>query len=227
MKKTVLIITTLLLSVSVLAQNDVTKFLGIPIDGFKPDMIKKLKAKGFTEHLYEPNVLLGEFNGRDVEVSVVTNNNKVYRIFLEDAYAVDEYNIKIRYNTLCKQFENTKRYVSLAPEGQAIPDNEDISDEMLIRNKRYEASYFQIPDQVDTIAVQTQLREKLLAKYTEEQLANPTPEMKEDALKATLEIAFDIYEKKSVWFTIRKDGSRYRILMYYDNKYNEANGEDL
>ena len=101
MKKLALIITTLLFSVSVFAQEDVTKFLGIPIDGFKPEMIKKLKAKGFVEHPYSSDVLVGEFNGRDVEVSVVTNNNKVYRIFLRDRYASSETDIKIRFNTLC------------------------------------------------------------------------------------------------------------------------------
>lgn len=227
MKKLALIITTLLLSVSVFAQEDVTKFLGIPVDGFKPEMIRKLKAKGYTEHSYKPDVLVGEFNGRDVEVSVVTNNNKVYRIFVQDAYTVDEYNIKIRYNTLCEQFENNKRYISMAVEGQYIPDDEDISDQMLYEDKRYEALYFQVPEQVDTLAVQTALRERVLAKYTEEQLANPTSEMQEEVLKATFDIAFEIYEKKSVWFTINKEGNRYRILMYYDNKYNEANGEDL
>lgn len=227
MKKLALIITTLLFSVSVFAQEDVTKFLGIPVDGFKPVMIRKLKAKGYTEHSYKPDVLVGEFNGRDVEVSVVTNNNKVYRIFVQDAYTVDEYNIKIRYNTLCEQFENNKRYISMAVEGQSIPDDEDISDQMLYEDKRYEALYFQVPEQVDTLAVQTSLRERVLAKYTEEQLANPTSEMQEEVLKATFDIAFEIYEKKSVWFTINKEGNRYRILMYYDNKYNEANGEDL
>lgn len=227
MKKLALIITTLLFSVSVFAQEDVTKFLGIPVDGFKPEMIRKLKAKGYTEHSYKPDVLVGEFNGRDVEVSVVTNNNKVYRIFVQDAYTVDEYNIKIRYNTLCEQFENNKRYISMAVESQSIPDDEDISDQMLYEDKRYEALYFQVPEQVDTLAVQTALRERVLAKYTEEQLANPTSEMQEEVLKATFDIAFEIYEKKSVWFTINKEGNRYRILMYYDNKYNEANGEDL
>ena len=227
MKKLSLIITTLLLSVSVFAQEDVTKFLGIPVDGFKSEMIKKLKAKGYTEHPYKADVLVGEFNGRDVEISVVTNNNKVYRIFVQDAYTVGEYDIKLRYNKLCEQFENNKRYISLAVEGQSIPEDEDISDQMLLYKKRYEALYFQAPEQLDTMAVQAALREKILQKYTEEQLANPTPEMQEEALKATFEIAFDIYEKKSVWFIINKEGNQYRILMYYDNKYNEANGEDL
>ena len=69
---------------TLVAQSDVTKFLGIPVDGFKPEMIRKLKAKGFVEHPYRTDELVGELNGRDVEVAVVTDNNKVYRIFLRD-----------------------------------------------------------------------------------------------------------------------------------------------
>lgn len=30
------------------AQSDVTTFLGIPVDGTKPEMIQKLRAKGYT-----------------------------------------------------------------------------------------------------------------------------------------------------------------------------------
>ena len=41
------------------------KFLGIPIDGSKEQMISKLRAKGFT---YSPHrdVLSGQFNGEDL-----------------------------------------------------------------------------------------------------------------------------------------------------------------
>lgn len=115
----------------------------------------------------------------------------------------------------------------MAIEGQSIPEDEDISDQMLYEDKRYEALYFQVPEQVDTTYVQSKLQERLLAKYAEEELANPTTEMLEESLKAAFDIAFEIYEKKSVWFTINREGNRYCILMYYDNKYNEANGEDL
>lgn len=38
----------LVLTVATYAQKDVTKFLGIPIDGTRSAMIQKLKAKGFT-----------------------------------------------------------------------------------------------------------------------------------------------------------------------------------
>lgn len=37
-----------LLTVAVYAQKDVTTFLGIPIDGFKSEMRKKLIAKGYV-----------------------------------------------------------------------------------------------------------------------------------------------------------------------------------
>lgn len=37
----------------------------------------------------------------------------------------------------------------------------------------------------------------------------------------------DIMSKKSVWFMISESFGKYRILMYYDNEYNRANGEDL
>lgn len=225
MKKLALIITTLLFSVSVFAQEDVTKFLGIPIDGFKPEMIKKLKAKGFVEHPYSSDVLVGEFNGRDVEVSIVTNNNKVYRIFLRDRYASSETDIKIRFNTLCRQFEGNKKYLSLSE--QTIPEDEDISYEMSVNKKRYEAAFYQAPDSLYTTAIQQQILPKIMEEFTQEELANPTEEIQAKILEKAFMYTLQIVEKKTVWFMIDNDGGSYRILMYYDNKLNQANGEDL
>ena len=34
-------------------------------------------------------------------------------------------------------------------------------------------------------------------------------------------------QKKSVWFRIRQLYNNFFIVMYYDNGYNQANGEDL
>ena len=48
MKKILSVLMLLLLSISIYAQQNVTKFLGIPVDGSKAAMIQKLKAKGFT-----------------------------------------------------------------------------------------------------------------------------------------------------------------------------------
>lgn len=46
-KKNSLLFILLMYSLTMLAQKDITKFMGIPVDGFKKDMIQKLKAKGF------------------------------------------------------------------------------------------------------------------------------------------------------------------------------------
>ena len=62
MKKILLSLTLLMLSVAMYAQNEVTKFLGIPIDGTKADMIQKIKAKGFSYNAQE-DCLEGTFNG--------------------------------------------------------------------------------------------------------------------------------------------------------------------
>ena len=49
MKKILSLAVLLAFSLAMYAQKDVTKFLGIPVDGTKSEMIKKLKEKGFTE----------------------------------------------------------------------------------------------------------------------------------------------------------------------------------
>jgi len=88
-------------------QKDVTKFLGIPVDGTKADMILKLKEKGFRTDPHFEDDLLGEFNGSNVRVSVQTNKNKVSRIIVLDFNGSSETSVKINFNHLCLQFENT------------------------------------------------------------------------------------------------------------------------
>ena len=65
--KKLLCVTIALLCTAVLQaqeeEKDVTKFLGIPVDGYKPAMIEKLKAKGFTRSTWDKDALEGEFNG--------------------------------------------------------------------------------------------------------------------------------------------------------------------
>ena len=142
MKKILLaIIVTLISSVS-FAQNDVTQFLGIPVDGTKSAMILKLKAKGFT---YNPtlDMMEGEFNGHPVEISIVTENNKVYRICLFDKNGTTESQIKIRFNMLCRQFERNGKYLPMN-DYQEISDTEDIQYEMIVNKKEYFAGYYQV-----------------------------------------------------------------------------------
>ena len=64
MKKLLSLVLLLACSAVSYAQNEVTQFLGIPVDGSKSEMIQKLKAKGFR-YDSELDCLKGEFNGRD------------------------------------------------------------------------------------------------------------------------------------------------------------------
>lgn len=216
----------LLVSMGANAQKDVTKFLGIPVDGLKPAMMQKLKAKGF-QYNQRLDCLTGEFNGHDVRLSVVTNNNKVWRIVIQDAIARDEAGIKIRFNKLVQQFVNNKKYMPALFSDPTLSDSEDISYEMLVHNKRYEAAFYQLPTQIDTLEMQTALRAKLLEKYSEEQLDNPTEEQQADIKYEAMMYMLDLYSKRSVWFMIDKQYGRYRIIMYYDNEFNHSDGEDL
>jgi len=148
MKKILSVAFLLMLSVALYAQKEVTKFLGIPVDGSKSSMIQKLKNKGFV---YDPSAdyLKGEFNGQQVDVYVVTNNNKVYRIMVCDKNDWDEGQIKIRYNTLCRQFANNQKYVPL--DAEELSESEDISYEMTVNKKEYQATYAQLPADDDLI----------------------------------------------------------------------------
>ena len=225
MKKFIVVI-LFLVSMGANAQKEVTKFLGIPVDGLKPAMIQKLKAKGF-QYNQRLDCLTGEFNGHDVRLIVVTNNNKVWRILLQDEISQDETGIKIRFNKLVQQFQNNKKYMPATLSDPTLSDDEDISYEMLAHNKRYEAAFYQLPTKTDTLEMQAGLREKLLEKYTPEQLENPTEEQQTDITYETVMYLLDLYSKRSVWFMIDEQYGQYRILMYYDNEYNHSDGEDL
>lgn len=64
----------MMLPVAVFGQNDVTTFLGIPVDGTKTAFIQKLKAKGFiTDNIYD---LKGQFNGNDVYIDFKQTTTK-------------------------------------------------------------------------------------------------------------------------------------------------------
>lgn len=216
------------LALSTNAQKDVTTFLGIPIDGYKSEMKQKLIAKGYVPKKVGDNEYFeGEFNGTDVNIYIATNNNKVYRIMLCDAHTQSEADIKIRFNKLVDQFKNNKRYVAL--EDYTLSESDDISYEMTVHKKNFDALFYQIPDmeKVDTLAMQEQVRNEVLKKYTPEQLENPTKEISQEVQSMALKMGMDMMSKKPVWFRICEYYGEYYITMFYDNEYNHANGEDL
>ena len=222
--KKLIIFPLLFVAVFASAQIEVTKFLGIPVDGNKQQMIQKIKEKGY---LYNSNYdrLEGEFNGRDVFIYVVTNNNKVYRILVEDAVYSSEGDIKIRFNTLLRQFENNnQKYFSMSTEDGELSESEDISYEMTIHNKRYEAAFIQITNTLDSVTLSKKMEEFNKENYGDDYLLDMTDEQ---ILDASIKFFLSLYIDNSVWFMINERYGRYGILLYYDNNRNRANGEEL
>lgn len=229
MKRLLFIVLAMIATITSFAQQkDVTSFLGIPVDGTVLSMKQKLVSKGFVpKKVGTTEFLEGEFNGTDVRVYIATNNNKVCRIMLCDENYQNETNIKIRFNNLVSQFENNKRYFPL--DKYTLSDEEDISYEMTVHNKNYDAYFYQVPDmeKADTLALQEKVRNELLSKYTEAELKNPSEEITKEIANTTIKIGTELMLMKPVWFKIVRVNGKYFICMYYDNEYNHANGEDL
>lgn len=221
MKKTLFIIILLVYSISTWAQNDITRFLGIPVDGTKEEMIEKLKAKGFSEYPHDQNFLYGKFNGRDVLVQPQTSGNKVWRIFIIDATPSSKADIKTRYNELCRQFMNNPGYLSPQVESDVlIPDNEDIQANPTDSDRRHEAFFWQLSpwdtEKADSIS---------RSKYTDAQKAKLTSAEKQE-MKKIIARQIKINQNKLVWFTILYDSPDYYIMLFYENKNNKTNGEN-
>ena len=232
MKRYLILLFLTFYSVFSYSQKDVTKFLGIPVDGSEYDMRSKLIEKGYSYDSIT-NRLSGAFNGEDVYIYIVTNKvmnqeNKVRRIMVAYQNIVDEISIKRKFNNLCYQFNENPKYIAATPRDYIIPKNENIEHQISLYKKSYEAAYYQILDS-SNVENQQRITESLQAKYTPETLANPTKKQQKDILDRVLTITFDITSRKSVWFTIsRYDYNQYGISLYYDNEYNNTNnGSDL
>lgn len=216
------------LCISIFAQKDVTKFLGIPVDGSKTQMRQKLIAKGYTpKRNGKDEYFSGEFNGYDVHIRIVTTNNKVSRIMVSDAETLDEANIKIRFNNLVNQFKNNKRYLSLSD--QSIAEDVNIQYEQLVNKKTFEAIFYQKleTDKLDENKIQEQIMKELLTKFTEEEIKSNSEQVQTEKSIILIRKTSDLLTKKLVWFRILEFGGEYYISMFYDNEYNRANGEDL
>lgn len=229
MKRLLFIVLAMIATITSFAQQkDVTSFLGIPVDGTVLSMKQKLVSKGFVPKKVGTNEFLeGEFNGCNVNVYIRTNNNKVYRIMVADKNNVDEAQIKIRFNNLVSQFENNKRYIPL--DKYTLSDEENISYEMTVHNKSYEALFYQVPnmEKADTLALQKKVLSELLSKYTEAELKNPSEEITKEYQNTAIKIGTELMLMKPVWFKIARVNGEYFICMFYDNEYNRSHGEDL
>lgn len=144
MKKIILLAVLAAVQFCSFGQNPM-KFLGIPIDGSKEQMISALKNKGYTYDVRN-DYFTGEFNGKEVMIAIGTNNNKVYRIYVALNF-VDEAQVKIDFNNLYNQFMRNGKYELNS--GDKLSDDEDISYEMTVHKKLYDVSFIPIDKSIN------------------------------------------------------------------------------
>lgn len=229
MKRLFLLLVASFVMLNVMAENYPTKFLGIPIDGTKEEMIRKIQAKGFEYHNeYGREFLSGEFNGANVHIYVATNSNKVYRIMVAEQKLCSEGEIRIRFNNLMQQFQDNPKYVSFRIGQTFIPRDEDISYEMSVKSKLYDANYVQKTHEADTTLLQQDMLD--ISAHIDQYLPASLVAETEPELLAKYCFAqayIKQFEKNMVWFRISEFNGQYYLTLYYDNLYNKANGEDL
>ena len=168
MRKLFNIIVLSLLVISAYGQNSgALKFLGIPIDGPKAQFVAALKAKGFYYSSVSEGYK-GQFNGKDVDVYVHTNHNLVDRVYVAFPYTNEE-GIRIEFNRLLAQFKDSSKYMDLDM-NEEIPAEDDISYEITVNNKRYQASFCYFDSGRDPVAFWDALLDKCSDLFTAEQL---------------------------------------------------------
>ena len=234
------IIGILIMCSTVFGQSESTlKFLGIPVDGSKSEMVKALKAKGF-EYDPESGFLIGDFNGKKSQIAIAENHGKVYRVVIFNADTYDEGQIKVMFNNLIHQFENNDKYFYIFP-NNIIPEDEDIHYEILVHDKEYSATFHYNP-----LYGNDELRDRLFNEAVEESKLSIEKTKDEKTIGGITYGEFysdkDNYDQlissvvslkviqmsnSSVWFKIFEHYGKYYIGLYYDNLLNAPNGEDL
>lgn len=141
MRKTLILFAAIVFSAVLHAQNEVTTFMGIPVDGTKEEVIGKLQEKGFVLSR-SGDVLKGEYNGNEVSIEIQTHQDKVWRLAVSDAASLDGSFIKRRFNDIVRQFESDPDYIPHKTQ-QTISENEDILNGVALYSEIYDAAFFQ------------------------------------------------------------------------------------
>ena len=199
--------------------SDVLTFMGIPIDGSKEQMVGRLKEKGFSGYSWN-EYLEGIFNGENVRVFIGTNHGIVDRIKVVFPHTEERLN-KVKYNTLISRFARNPKYTELR-ENKVIPEDEDISYEITLHDKVYDAVYYLLRQDVDANSWKEDFDREYNARYKKPLSGLTQIEIEEILFCLPGRISDAV--SGVVWFTLPGE---YRIELYYDNLKNRPRGEDL
>ena len=221
-----------LISVMALAQSDVTKFLGIPVDGSVDTMARKLEAKGFKrEYPYDEsrsNFFIGKYDGdNNAEIILFSNRDGiVYQIRVVKEEKIFNANLaKYKYNSLIRRFNEKWTYYNLY--GSEIPEEEDIAEKFREGESSYSAFFIQLPDSL--LKAGKALYDADNKPNTEKTLNELSKSIFKLRTLRTLEGKLDEAKNKGVVIYLKQYDitKNYLILIDYWNGYNDHRDEDL
>ena len=246
MKKIVNIILFFLLSLNLFAQTSdhILRFLNIPIDGKRSDMITAIKKRGFEDDTYYPSYV-GVFNKHLSLVNIETGKNgKVYRIFIVDYQPRSKKEVIKQYNKLVLQFKNSEKYIELN-DNSLIPDDENLYCEMQINKNNYDSYFFLKPSKASKkynrqedpqyLVIEKSyidiLREQPVSSMINKSYHDSPPSYSSYyiPLKNSKPVLDDYIAKCDeigitgmVWFKIAEANGEFFICIYYDNLMNQV-----
>lgn len=215
----------LMMTGTLVAQQNVMTFLGIPIQGCRYRMTENLKEKGFSvpEGRNREDILRGEVLGNSVYLMIGTRDGEVCSIKLSGVRGCGKDDAKALFNRLCGYFETSENYLSIS-KNQTIPENEDISVGMSKKGKLYKAHFVQVSE-ADSVELAAQV-EVLL----EEKFGKDLKSTEEDVVEAINQYRHDCYlrllSRKAVWFYITEFFNQYYINLFFEN-FDNASQQDI
>lgn len=215
--KKLLTFAMLLIPIITFSNDDVVKFLGIPVDGNKFEMIRKLNTKGFSSVPFVEDVMEGQFNGRNVKVHILHNKAKVWKIAVIYYSDADISTIINVWNRLYRQFKNKIDYTYVS--GQELSPYRDAK----TITKSAHAMFIQGNEN----EVYDKIEPYLFQAYSEQQLGKPDDSEALARYEKLALLSYAQYSGNGVSISIAENQGEYTIIIHYENGKNAANGEDL
>ena len=136
-------------------------------------------------------------------------------------YAVSWFVMQIRWTRQASESDlmfyvnsskNNSKYCSFSEEDPKLKEDENISYEMTVHKKRYEAVFYQLPD-TTAANYNEEIQSLVYSKYTKEQLENPSEEISQDIYKMAAMYALDkaakksclVYDFRELWSILHND----------------------
>ena len=222
-----------MLTVQTITGAQTTRFLGIPVDGPKSEMVQKLIEKVYNYHADE-DYFTGFYFGSPVYLFIQTVNGKVSRVVVYDIPQRSEDEIRDRFNLVYDKFKMSSRYTQYQSDTK-IAEKESIARKMRQHKKLYKAVFNQVkeePANPQNIVLASQAPEE--GETINERLLNDdyTERRRRIHAKALAHINEHVVESNEtnlnkVWFAISEKFGKFALILFYDNIANLLDEERL